>query len=196
MFFYLCFSWGEEPFLKEGFLPPTPPNSQELWMGVIFCFYTPADGWYRESCYKFRSTMPDFWLSALPTFFKEKVFPSPNPHLSKTLNVGCFFIFLHTCWRIVSGELLQIKENNARYSKFSPAFFKRRRCQGRGALVAHRNGRNFPYPSQNAGEGEFLCLQRKRENPRRGFSFLVCVYTWGEEPFLKEGFLPPTPPNS
>ena len=28
--------------------------------------------------------------------FKEKVFPPPNPHLSKTLNVGCFFV-LHTC---------------------------------------------------------------------------------------------------
>ena len=28
-------------------------------------------------------------------FFKEKVFPPPNPHLSKTLNGGYFFIFTH-----------------------------------------------------------------------------------------------------
>ena len=39
--------------------------------------------------------MPDSWLSALPTFFKEKVFPPPNPHLSKTLKLGYFFIFTH-----------------------------------------------------------------------------------------------------
>ena len=28
-------------------------------------------------------------------FFKEKVFPPPNPHLSKTLNVGLFFCLTH-----------------------------------------------------------------------------------------------------
>jgi len=30
------------------------------------------------------------------------------------------------------------------YEKFSPAFFKRRRSGGRGALLARRNGRNKP----------------------------------------------------
>ena len=79
---------------------------------------------------------------------------------------------------------------------FRPPFSKGGASQGRGALVAHRNGRNSPYPSQNAGKGEFLCLQRKRENPRRGFSFFGLCLSWGEEPFLKKGFLPPTPPNS
>ena len=50
------------------------------------------------------------------------------------------------------------------------------------------------YPSPNAGEGEFLCvLQRKRENPRRGFSLVWFDVFMGEENFLKKAFLPPNP---
>ena len=34
-----------------------------------------------------------------------------------TLSMGVIFLLLHTCWRMLSGELLQIKENNARLFK-------------------------------------------------------------------------------
>ena len=65
---------GEENFFKEKvFPPPSPHLSKTLNGGVFFYFHTPADRWYREICYKFRRTKPDSWLSALPTFFKEKV---------------------------------------------------------------------------------------------------------------------------
>ena len=35
----MIFTWGKENFLKEAFLPPTPPSFQELSKGNIVLFY-------------------------------------------------------------------------------------------------------------------------------------------------------------
>ena len=78
---YYVFSWGKRTFLRKKFSSPTPPSFKNLECGVIFLFYILADGCCREICYKFRDTMPDFWLSALPTFL-----PPTPPNSQKLLN--------------------------------------------------------------------------------------------------------------
>ena len=93
---------------------------------------------------------------------------SPTPLSFKNLEAGFYFFV----------RLSAQCSHKPTFESFRPPFSKGGASQGRGALVAHRNGRNSPYPSQNAGEGEFLCLQRKRENPRRGFSLVeieICL---------------------
>ena len=55
--------------------------------------------------------------------------------------------------------------------KFSSTFFKRWRGQGREALVALRRERNPLIVRKTQERVNFFAEQRKRENPRRGFSF-------------------------
>ena len=96
-------------------------------MGVFFYFHTPADGWYREICCRFKSTMPDI-------------------------------------------------------QSFRPPFSKGGAVKGAEPLSPIAMGETPPNPPPF-------------KNLESGVFFSLCL-SWGEEPFLKEGFLPPTPPNS
>ena len=80
---------------------------------------------------------------------------------------------------------------------FSQVFFKKLAgSQGR-ALSRSPQRAKLSYRSKNAGEGEFLCLQRKRENPRRGFSFFGDLgFNTGEGNFFKKVLHPPNPQPS
>ena len=79
---------------------------------------------------------------------------------------------------------------------FSQVFFKKLAgSQGR-ALSRSPQRAKFSYRSKNAGEGEFLCLQRKRENPRRGFSLFGSLwFNTGEGKILERIFPSPEPPT-
>ena len=64
------------------------------------------------------------------------------------------------------------------------------------SLGALRRGRNSLIVRKTQERVNFFAKQRKRENPRRGFSFFSwCFFMWGKENFLKEVFPSPIPPS-
>ena len=120
----------------------------------------------------------------------KEFFLPPNPHPFKNFQVGAIFLFC-----IVRSTLKRTMfALRPRKKVFSQVFFKKLAgSQGR-ALSRSPQRAKLSYRSKNAGEGEFLCLQRKRENPRRGFSLWGSLgFNTGEENFLKEAFPPPYP---
>ena len=95
----------------------------------LFCFYTPADGWCRESRCEFRKTMPDI-------------------------------------------------------QSFRPPFSKGGAVKGAEPLSPIAMGETPLILPKTQERVNFFALQRKRENPRRGFSFcLFCVCRGGRELF-------------
>ena len=129
---FRSFLWGEENFLEEAFLPPTPPIFQEPWRkGIIFlCLFVR--------------------LSVERT----------NPSLK---------VFVHLFQKVVQSRAKSPCRPSQR-AKFS--------------LI-------LPKTQERVN---FFALQRKRENPRRGFSlFSNYGFSWGKGNFLKKAFLPPHP---
>ena len=63
-----------------------------------------------------------------------------------------------------------IVRTNQRGKVLVKLFLKKLAGSRVGTLVALRRGRNFPYPSQNAGEGEFLCRAKEEGEPSSAMS--------------------------
>ena len=123
----------------------------------------------------------------------KEFFLPPNPHPFKNFQARIIFLFCI----VRSTPKRTMFAPHPLFKVFSQVFFKKLAgSQGR-ALSRSPQRAKFSYRSKNAGEGEFLCLQRKRENPRRGFSFFGSLgFNTGEENFLKEAFPPPNPQPS
>ena len=97
------------------------------------------------------------------TFFEKKVTP-------KNFTVGKVFAY------IVRSTVERTMFAQTKAVKFSPAFFKRRRSQGRVALVALRRERNtFILPKTQEWVNSFA-MQRKRENLVGGSPFFAVFW--------------------
>ena len=106
------------------------------------------------------------------TFLRKKLFFPPYPYLSKTLKIGFYF-----------------SPNNAQCShkpqleSFRPPFSKGGSVKGEEPLSPVATGEILLILPKTQERVNFFATQRKRENPRRGFSlfvdFLLCAWWQG-----------------
>ena len=121
--------------------------------------------------------------------FLKEVFLPPHPYPSKTFKRGVIFL------------VYIVRSTNKRtmfaltYAwKFSPAFFKRRRSQGREALVALRRVRNSPIVRKTQERVNFFaCKERGRTLVGGSPLIVLLIFFVGKGNFLKKVFLSPHP---
>ena len=114
------------------------------------------------------------------TFFEKKVTP-------KNFTVGKVFVY------IVRSTVEHTMFALAQAVKFSPAFFKRRRSQGRGALVALRRVRNSPIVRKTQERVNFFACKERGRTLVGGSPFLLFfVFFVGKGNFLKKRSAVPT----
>ena len=117
---------------------------------------------------------------------------SPHP-FQRTLKRGAFLFS-----NIVRSTVKQLMfAPHQRLKVFARLFQKAAQSRARSPCRSPQRAKS-PYPSQNAGVGEFLCIAKEEGEPSSGVRpcFGLLFFTWGKKLSLKRKLSSPTPPSS